>query len=240
MCLKLILLLIHSFDLCFLLSTCYARLVVSNYIQYTSQSNATIGIKVYTLHPDTDNSLKNGTFIPYYHPRINSYWQALLPADHSNIDDILDNPTSHPYPVFHINVSSYVLSVPKSKSFVAVSLPWWHVDIESSYRNNLTLPVGHLSVTQYFNSTYSLEHPRLSDLLLNPSDKPLPFWHPTISDYVQYQTEPVISLGVEVYTIHPDIHLSLQNGHMIPAHHPNLSKYWAPFLPENHITLMIF
>jgi hypothetical protein len=62
-----------------------------------------VGIPISFTHPDINLSLINGSTV-FNHPIVNNYWLGYLPSNHSNIDEILANPSAHPYPMYFHNI----------------------------------------------------------------------------------------------------------------------------------------
>ena len=98
-------------------------------------------------HPAITTAYKANRSAPLVHPDVHANLSSLMPARHPNITALILNPGAKPLPADHPAIEPWIgnLSRPAYTPY-RVSLPFWHVSVESSYRAGVAAPAVHPDV----------------------------------------------------------------------------------------------
>ena len=102
----------------------------------------------------------------------------------------------------------------------------------SGYANGDNISAKHPRVHGFLHSVLPATHPDVDEMLRNPTQNPLPAWHPAIPKFQRRQDEvkPVVPVSIG----HPNTTAMYAAGHAVPASHPAVHPLVSPWLPATH------
>lgn len=184
-------------------------------------------VEVFLDHPDPHEMFANKERIPRSHPSVTAMLYEYLPPSHGDIDELLRNPESHPLPVFHPSLNSF-LSFDSSINHVTDGTSNAHSSSTSSANGSQLSPSststanGSQQSSSYSSSVSSL--PVFSVF----------YGHPDLeTEYEQgdpVDHHPSIHYMMESYLpdYHPNIDDLLREGFVLPSWHPAISNMVKP------------
>ena len=114
-----------------------------------------------------------------------------------------------------------------------VNVTAYHPDVDWSYTNGVGINASkHPDINERLRHELPATHPNVDKLLADPSNNPLPDWHPAISMF-QRRSDPVGRV-VPVSIGHPNVTAMFAAGQGIPAAHPGVHVLLQPWLPATH------
>lgn len=144
-----------------------------------------VSIAVSGFHPNADAAYAAG--VPYHtnHPSVQALIAAELPANHTHVDTMLQNPSRYPLPAWHASLESMMSRSSDGRgSLPKISISYDHPDVGAAYNRNEAVPTNHPSVHNLVRGHLPPNHPGIDAMMKNPSAYPIPAWHPALNDMV--------------------------------------------------------
>ena len=202
-----------------------------------SEDDAKPPMYTYSLpwwHPSLEYIAKNRIPGPKNHPPVDSLIQPYIMAHTDEDHDVFDGRNGwiqQPprYPNDHPNLNNYFVNDPVPPS-IPVQAIEWHPDVQSSYNAGKKMPDGHPIVMDLLSLSLPPDHPDVDVMLKDPSQYPLPDWHPNLSILVESKPIP----KVDVSSFHPNPDKEYTSGNPLPLNHPSVQNLLKASLPINH------
>lgn len=192
-------------------------------------------VDVFHFHPNVATSYEKGIAISSDHPSVQNLLADGIPENHPDIDEMLRDPQSHPLPDWHPALNDFVLKRAPIEFETKVSA--YHPDVDLSYKEGTPISSDHPSVQTLFDFVLPASHPNVDELLRDPSNNPLPDWHPPLGRYVVRGPNPLGDGSwdkVSIFFGHPDVEKLYQEGEELPDGHPSVHKMVEDILPARH------
>jgi hypothetical protein len=192
---------------------------------------ANMRVSIGFYHPDVDSSYAVGTTVSNRHPSVQSSLAAYLPSGHPNCDTCLANPSAHPMPSWHPQLSALITR--RSKLTFTVDTSSYHPNVTNSFVNRSPMPAAHVSVQNLMASVLGSWHPNVDDILRNPASNPMPASHPKLEEFILRGAGPRLP-EVSIGFYHPSVDASYAAGTPYSSTHPLLQPTFAASLPSGH------
>lgn len=120
---------------------------------------------------------------------------------------------------------------------IVATVPWWHPDVDTAWRNLEVAPPGHPKIDHKFRvaNGYPSSHPNIDEEMAEWDE-----WeddHGLITNWVRYLTMPAFN-KIEVPWWHPNVDASYHAGApKYPPGHPDTQAMFAGIVPEFHPNL---
>ena len=143
----------------------------------------------------------------------------MLPDGHSAVDTHLSDPTAYPLPSWHIKLNTIVLNAAYSSVGMVTSVTSSHPDPAVQFELGIAVPALHPHVS-FPSGSLPINHKDIDTILKTPASRPLPSWHPLLSQFVNIGalvgTVP-LSSRISAPWYHPDIDTNYDAGIAMPG-----------------------
>jgi hypothetical protein len=119
-----------------------------------------------------------------------------------------------------------------------VSIPFWHVGVESAYRRGVAASARHPDVHHFLADVLPVNHVNVTEVLWSPSAHPLPAGHPAIDPWIGNLSRPSYTpYRASLRFWHPQVEAAYRGGQAAPAAHPAVHALLADVMPAAHTNL---
>ena len=184
------------------------------------------------FHPDTDQQYASGVPVSATHPDIQRFLQDVLPPSHPDVMEMLRNPAENPLPGgWHPRLSRWQNRLPEP--MLRHNVSFYHPNVTEQYAAGVGIDISkHPSIQRFLEDVLPERHPNVDAVLADPSDNPLPDWHPAPERFQSRLPEPSLVRDVTFY--HPDVDVEYSAGGGTSLTHPSIHDFLLPELPPTH------